>query len=163
MMIMDKIDSVGESFSYKSLQKKKRKKETPKTGRFSSLVRSISSKNDAGDSLEVGEEQTSQLEELMEDINELGDVLEKNPTLDNIKRYRERVKYFMKYLVAHVLDVEQKISGANILKRKKYTLITIIDQKLEDLSRDFLLRQKSNLDLLGRINEINGLLVDLLR
>jgi uncharacterized protein YaaR (DUF327 family) len=31
------------------------------------------------------------------------------------------------------------------------------------LARDFLGGQKENIDLLGRINEVNGMLIDLLR
>jgi uncharacterized protein YaaR (DUF327 family) len=160
---MDKIDALGESFSYKSLQKKTRKKESQKVGRFSSLIKSITAKNGAGVSFDEAEERVERLEELMDEITELGDVLVNTPTLDNVKRYRERVKQFLKYIVDHVLDVQEKISGANIRKRKKYMLINMVDKKLEDLSKEFLNRQSPQIDILSRIDEINGLLIDLLR
>jgi uncharacterized protein YaaR (DUF327 family) len=48
------------------------------------------------------------------------------------------------------------------LKRKKFTQVEIIDQKLEQLAAGILSNQKDQLGLLGKIEEINGLLVDLL-
>jgi uncharacterized protein YaaR (DUF327 family) len=160
---MDRIESVGESFSNKSLPKKIRKKKPLPHGVFSSL---LSEAADAGESeLNVTEEDggSEPLDELMEDITALGDALVKTPTLENVRRYRERVKQFLKYVVDHVIEVEERTSGANILKRKKYLLVNTVDGKLEALVREFLSGQKEHIDLLGRINEVNGLLVDLLR
>ena len=144
---MDKIESVGESFTNKSLRKKNRKKKGEAVGSFSSLLRSA-----AGEA-----------EELLEDVTALGDALVAAPTIENVRRYREGIRHFMKYLVDHVLAVEERTSGANILKRKKYLLIKTVDEKLESLARDFLSSQKPSIELAGRVNEINGLLVDLLR
>jgi len=60
-----------------------------------------------------------------------------------------------------MLKVEQKESGINILKRKRFTSIRVIDQRLERLVADILQDQAEQLEILNRIDEINGLLVNL--
>ncbi len=160
---MDKIDSVGESFTNKSLQKKIRKKKGQAVGSFSALLNSASEAGDAAEYAFEREAGGEPLDELLADVTALGEALVAAPTLENVRRYREGIGHFMKYLVDHALAVEERTSGANILKRKKYVLIKTVDEKLEALARDFLSGQKPSIDLAGRVNEINGLLVDLMR
>jgi uncharacterized protein YaaR (DUF327 family) len=159
---MDRIDSVGESFTKKSPSKKIRTKK-PSRSVFSSLLHKAAETEEQEFDVDVEERETGPLDDLMEDITALGDALVRTPTLENVRRYRDRVKQFLKYVVAHVLEVEERTSGTNILKRKKYLMVNTVDQQLETLAREFLGSQKEHIDLLGRINEINGLLVDLLR
>jgi uncharacterized protein len=90
-----------------------------------------------------------------------GDSLKKSPTLDAIKDYRQKVKAFIKYAVAHSIRVEETTSGASILKRKRFTLVKVIDEKLQALAVSVLSAQKEQLAILAQIDEINGLLVDL--
>jgi uncharacterized protein YaaR (DUF327 family) len=160
---MDKIDSLGDLFTNKSLQKKTRKKKTPSVGAFSTLLHSAAETEETQEFQYDGGSPGEPLQNLLTEVTSLGDALVKTPTLDNVRRYREGIRHFMKYLVDHVLAVEEKTSGANILKRKKYLVIMTVDQKLEALAREFLAGQKTQIDRAGRINEINGLLVDLLR
>ena len=160
--LMDKIDSLGESSSFRSLRRKKPKKGLFATGRFSALLGEMREQGETDDRF-PDEEAGGALEEILSLINESGEALVKSPTLDNVKRYRERVKRFLQYVVDHVVKIEEKTSGASIRKRKRYLVITTIDAKLEDLAKEFLNKQAAQLDLLSRVNEINGLLIDLLR
>lgn len=159
---MDKLESVNELFAYNQpLQRQKKKKEL-KASRFSSLLKTH--ELEAGEELDYNAEEVKpqKLEELFAAIREAGTTLISSPTMQNIMIYRERIKAFTKYLMKNVLGVEEHVSKGNILKRKKYTLLKIVDKKLEDLARDFLLSQKNQLDMLARVNEINGLIVDLM-
>jgi len=47
------------------------------------------------------------------------------------------------------------------MQQKKYVIIRVIDEKLEDLAAHVLKSQGEQLDILDRIDEINGLLIDL--
>ena len=159
---MDKLDSVNELFAYNyPLQKQKKKKEI-KTARFSSLLKAHEVETDAELNYESEEIKSQKLEELLAAITEAGAILVSSPTMKNIMLYRERIKAFSKYMMQNALDVEDHVSKGNILKRKKYILLKIVDKKLEELARDFLLSQKNQLDMLTRVNEINGLIVDLI-
>ena len=102
------------------------------------------------------------LEILLDDVHSTGDFLKDKPTTDNILAYKNAVGTFIKFVVDNTFTVTESISGGNILKRKKFTQIQIINQKLEHLTADVLLQQKTQLKLLEKIEEINGLLIDLL-
>ena len=90
-----------------------------------------------------------------------GDALKKAPTLEAIRDYRQQVKAFVTFAVAHSIAVEETTSGANILKRKRFTMVKVIDEKLEALAASVLAAQKEQLAILAQIDEINGLLVNL--
>jgi len=103
------------------------------------------------------------LESMLDEIHRLGDAIRKDATLDSVKQYRKAVGDFLRVVVEQGLVVEEKTSGTNILNRKKFALIKVIDQKLERLALGILQTQKDQFDILARVDEINGLLVDLLR
>jgi uncharacterized protein YaaR (DUF327 family) len=65
--------------------------------------------------------------------------------------------------VERTYDVVEKSSGGNILKRKKFTTVVVIDERLERLAAEVLSAQRDKLDILRRLDEIHGMLVDLLR
>ena len=158
---MARIDSLGESYQYPVPDKKKagRKEKAPRRG-FSDLVESVS------ESGEVSSEDFSDgnrrrgIEEMLDAVFASGDALKKSPTLESIKDYRQKVKDFVKYAVQHSIAVEETTSGANILKRKRFTLVKVIDEKLEALAASVLASQTEQLAILAQIDEINGLLVN---
>jgi uncharacterized protein len=102
------------------------------------------------------------LEVLLDDVHSAGDALKERPLPDNIVAYKNAVRSFVKYVVDRAFAVTESTSGGNILKRKKFTQVQVIDEKLEQLAAGILSNQKSQLSLLGKIEEINGLLVDLM-
>ncbi|WP_455381673.1 YaaR family protein [Salinispira pacifica] len=104
-----------------------------------------------------------QLESMLDEIHRLGDAIRKDATLALIRQYRKAVSRFLHVVVEQGLAVEEKSSGKNILNRKKFALVKVIDEKLERLALGILQTQRDQFDILARIDEINGLLVDLLR
>ncbi|MDR0600079.1 MAG: DUF327 family protein [Treponema sp.] len=103
------------------------------------------------------------LHELLEEVHSAGDSLVKRPFPPEIKAYKEAVRNFVHYVVEHSFDTETLESGVNVLKRKKYTLVQVIDKKLEDMAASILRGQAGQLDILTKLDEIKGLLVDLTR
>jgi uncharacterized protein YaaR (DUF327 family) len=71
------------------------------------------------------------------------------------------VKAFVKYVLRNAVAVEETTSGVNIMKRKRFTLVKVIDEKLEALAASILAAQKEQMSILAQIDQINGLLVDL--
>ncbi len=158
---MARIDSLGEAYQYPVPDRKKAgKKEKALRRPFSDLVEEAagSAEASAGD---LPEDTPRDVETLLDSVFAAGDQLRKAPTLDAIREYRRRVKAFVRYAVDHGIAVEEKTSGANILKRKRFTLVKVIDEKLEALAASVLAAQKDQLAILAQIDEINGLLVDL--
>ncbi len=99
---------------------------------------------------------------LLDDVHSAGDILKGRQTPETILEYKDAVRSFVRYVVARAFDVTESTSGGNILKRKKFTQVQVIDAKLEELARGILSNQKNQLAVLERIEEINGLLVDLM-
>jgi len=159
---MARIDSLGESYQYPIPDRKKAgKKDKAQRRTFSDLVGEAAESAEGslddlpGDAVQRG------IEELLDAVFSSGDQLKKAPTLEAIKDYRHRVKAFVKYAVDHSITVEETTSGANILRRKRFTLVKVIDEKLEALAASVLAAQKDQLAILAQIDEINGLLVNL--
>jgi uncharacterized protein YaaR (DUF327 family) len=103
------------------------------------------------------------LQGLLDDVHSSGDALRDRPFPDEIIRYKQAVRNFLHYVVENGYTVEEQTSGGNILKRKKYTMVQVVDRKLEQLAAGIMAGQTSQLQLLSRIEEIAGLLVNLLQ
>jgi uncharacterized protein YaaR (DUF327 family) len=113
----------------------------------------------AADDFSVG---NADLNDLLDDVHSFGDALKNRPFPDEIQQYKRAVKRFMQFVVHNTFDIKSeqiKIRG----KEKVYTSVTVIDQKLESLAAKVMAGQGEKLGILARINEINGLLVDLLK
>jgi uncharacterized protein YaaR (DUF327 family) len=117
------------------------------------------------------------LQGLLDDVHSAGDALKDHPFPEEIKRYKQAVRDFIHYVVENGYAVEKQTGIPNYLKpgfkgqrgsdaakgRTGFHLIQVVDRKLEQLAAGILAGQTSQLDLLARIDEIAGLLVDLLR
>ncbi len=73
--------------------------------------------------------------------------------------YRKKVSQFMKYIVKNNFKVEQHSRGR---KRLPHTQITVINKKLDEMATWLLHSHKDTLGMLAKIEEVSGLLVDLM-
>lgn len=104
----------------------------------------------------------AELSSRLDEIHGLGQELLKRQSVETIRAYKEAVKRLLTAFLARGIKVEEQVSGRNILNQKKYTLIKIIDDKLEQLVLGLLQAQVKQIDLLSKLEEIQGLLVDVL-
>ncbi|MFP3958550.1 MAG: YaaR family protein [Spirochaetaceae bacterium] len=102
-----------------------------------------------------------EIEHLLDSVHRLGDELVHKRTFSAVQRYREAVKTFVRRVVSNSLDVEVHTSGASVLSRKRFSLVQIIDHKLDRLVGGMLQSQEPQMELMSRVEEIHGLLVDL--
>jgi hypothetical protein len=161
---MDKVDSLDAPyFSRRSEEKKTRKKAPAGRRGFSARLREAQWGGELSEELPDGQRRGRQsLEKLLDEVHESGSELLAAQSLQNIKRYRSSVKTFLDHVLKRMMSLEQASSAANVLKRKRFTQIRVVDGKLERLVAELLASQRRQLDILGRVHEINGLLVDLL-
>jgi len=124
--------------------------------------------------LPVSEETTAFL---MDEVRSTGDALRNRPFPDEIVRYKQAVRNFMHYVVEHCYNLDHETGIPKFLKpgykgprgtpeamkQITYTKIEVIDKKLEDLAAMLLSSQASQLELTSRLEEIKGLLIDLLQ
>ena len=99
--------------------------------------------------------------ELLDAVYSAGERLKERPILENVRQYRQAVKGFLNHVVTRMMIVEENTSGFSIVKRKRFTLIKVIDKQLQNLTDEVIYNQKEQLNILESVDEINGLLVDL--
>ena len=161
---MEKITASGRSYRKKKSDSSGQKIEKGENKKldFSSLL--DIDRNEAV-SFETIDFSHLNLEELLDDIHESGDSLKESPTLQNVKTYKSAVSKFLRFIVKNSLETEIT-AGSNfnpLKKQKKYTIIRIVEEKLERLAAGVLQNQSDKLFILEKIEEINGLIVNLLK
>jgi uncharacterized protein YaaR (DUF327 family) len=145
----------------------RRKEDEKKAGKGKGLFRTVLGKaldeasgSEAAARAEAGFSEAG-LEGLLDEVHQAGDALKENPSVDLVQAYKKAVRDFVHYVVERSFAVEQRSSGRNILKRNAYYRISVIDSSLEKLAAEILRNQRDNLEILRRVDEINGMLVDL--
>lgn len=108
------------------------------------------------------QELQARLSVLMEDIIQQGSHIKKHMDIRDMRRYREMVREFMNEIVTH----SHKFSRENFLDRRGrhrvYGMIKLIDKNLDELAECLLQEEKDALAILNKIDEICGLLLDIL-
>jgi len=113
---------------------------------------------------------------LMDDVRDAGDKLLSRPLPDEIIRYKQAVRNFINYIIKNNFSkrfdeaIPNKFkpgfkgdrNGPRAENRQPYTIIEVIDKKLENMAAMLLANQRHQLDLVSSIEEIKGLLIDLL-
>lgn len=110
--------------------------------------------------IEEAELQT-RLNSLMEEITMQGDKLAKRRDVKDMKHYRGLIKDFMNEVVSR----SHNFSRENFLDRRGrhrvYGIIRLVDQTLDELAQELMKDEKDHLAILGKIGEIQGLLLDI--
>ena len=98
---------------------------------------------------------------LMEEITMQGDKLAKKRDIRDMRKYRGLIKEFMNEIV----NRSHEFSRENFLDRRGrhrvYGIIRLVDQTLDELAQELVKDEKDNLEILRKIGEIRGLLLDI--
>jgi len=104
----------------------------------------------------------ARLHVMVEEINAQGKKLAKHMDLTDMKYYRQLIREFMNEIVNH----SHKFSRENFLDRKGrhrvYTMIKLVDENLDELAAELINEEKDHILILNKIDEIRGLLLDIL-
>lgn len=103
----------------------------------------------------------SELEAIMNEIDNQAKNLQKQKTFVSMKRYKDLVKSFMK-VVTDNLYVLRGIESTDALGRQKVLKrVEEVENSLEELTSRVLGTDNENVDVLARMDDIRGMLVDL--
>jgi len=164
---MERIDFPGGFFlvPQKPIEKKENKR--IKTTRFLSFLSKEAEEGEGTEEINPSvlstEQLYSRLEDALDRVHQLGERLKYDPTLTGVREYKEAVRNFLRLIVKGCYRIDEKTSSKGILNRKKYTQIRVIDEKLERLAAEVMQGQREQLEILKRVDEIYGALVDLLQ
>ncbi|MDR1987093.1 MAG: DUF327 family protein [Treponema sp.] len=130
------------------------------SGILEHINRSAEAESVAVEEFPPSEERVS---ELLDAVHSAGDDLKRRPLPEEILRYKTAVRNFLHYVVKHGYTTEKQVSGTNLLKRKNFAIVQVVDRKLEQLAAGILAGQTVQLEILARLEEITGLLVDIMQ
>jgi uncharacterized protein YaaR (DUF327 family) len=101
------------------------------------------------------------LSEMMEDITVQGDKISKHMDIKDMRKYRELVKGFLN----EVVNRSHKFSRENFLDRRGrhrvYGIIKLVDKNLDELASELVKDEKDHLAIIGKVDDIRGLLLDI--
>ena len=101
------------------------------------------------------------LTSLMAQITEQGERISKKKDIRDMKRYRGLIKEFMN----EVVNRSHSFSRENFLdkrgRHRVYGIIRLVDENLDELAKELVKEEADNVEVLAKIGEIRGLLLDI--
>lgn len=99
-----------------------------------------------------------EVEELKRQIDEAGDVLDKEPNMSNFKKFKALLTALTKKVTTEALRVEQVFGTP--MNPQCYELVRIVDQKADELYQLVLSEHKDRIKITSAIMELRGLVVN---
>ena len=98
---------------------------------------------------------------MMQEITEQGEKIARHMDIKDMKKYRELVKGFLN----EVVNRSHKFSRENFLDRRGrhrvYGIVKMVDENLDNLAKELVKDEKDHLAIVGTIDDIRGLLLDI--
>jgi len=107
------------------------------------------------------QKQQEDLQRLIQEVDRCGAKLSKSCTLIDLRDYKRAVKNFLKETLGKSYSAENKTGRDRMGRHRIYLLVKKVEESLEELSQEVLSKQKDQLAILKKIDEIRGLLVDI--
>ena len=99
---------------------------------------------------------------MLEDIVQQGKKIAKRTDISEMRQYRQLIMEFLN----EVVNRSHQFSRENFLDRRGrhrvYGIVKLIDKNLDELAEELIKDEKDNIAILNKIDEIRGLLLDIL-
>lgn len=101
------------------------------------------------------------LQGLLKNIDQQGNRLIRSQTMADLLAFKQTIRDYLKEVVQHGFGLEEHKGFHPNGREKKLIMIKQVDQHLLDLSEQILEKQATSVELLDKIGEIKGLLVNI--
>ncbi|CAM3783211.1 YaaR family protein [Aeromicrobium ponti] len=105
--------------------------------------------------------QASQLQGLLKDIDAAGERLARSRTFKDLSKFKTLVKRFVKEAVDYGMELKQSHSWNQFGQGRSLKVVETVDEKLSELTDELMKKEESSIDILGKVGEIKGLLINL--
>lgn len=102
------------------------------------------------------------LAEMAKDVNTQGELLTKRADMFELQKYREMIGEFISTVVSGAYRFNKETTFDSKGRRRVFATVDKINEKLESLAEEILRSQQSNLNILNTVDDIRGLIVDLM-
>jgi hypothetical protein len=103
-----------------------------------------------------------EIKKLLDEILNSGNRFVKSPTQINLKNYKHSIKEFLKKIEKKLYKVKEDIDMDNETPRL-HVIAEVVDNKIKEITDSLMNKEKNTLFYASRVEEINGLLLDLYR
>ncbi len=102
-----------------------------------------------------------QLEEIFQEITENAQEILKRADLTQFEVYRKKISGLMREILQHayLFQPEKVRDGSG--HQRVYAMVTVVDERLEQMGNELIAQNGAQLDLISRVDEIRGLIMDL--
>ena len=116
-----------------------------------------------GDLMQQQDEQRTheELQRKLEDIRMQGDRLTRSMTIRELVLYRQMVKAFLEDTVRRGIALKETRGWDRRGRGKRYKLLEEIDAMLVGMGEELLQSEEGRIDLLQKVGEIRGLLINI--
>lgn len=99
---------------------------------------------------------------MMNEISEQGKKISKHTDVRDMKRYRQLIKDFINEVVyrSHEFSRENFLDKRG--RHRVYGIVRLVDENLDKLAEALLKDEKDNIQILNLVDEIRGLLLDII-
>ena len=98
-----------------------------------------------------------EFKKMLKDIEMVGKRLASTRSLEDAKLYKDKIQQYLAYIVKNVYVLTREPGPMNYGVHIK---IEVINKKLDELTKDILNKEKENIEIADKIDEIKGLLID---
>ncbi|WP_394141355.1 YaaR family protein [Cytobacillus oceanisediminis] len=103
----------------------------------------------------------SQLQGLLKDIDAAGERLARSRTFKDLAKFKTLVKRFVKEAVDFGMELKQSHSWNQFGQGRSLKVVETVDEKLSELTDELMKKEEASIDILGKVGEIKGLLINL--
>lgn len=108
-----------------------------------------------------GQADVEQLNRMLQQIQMQGERLSKSMTVRELRAYKMLVKQFLEQTVRKGIGIKDTAGWDRRGRGKRYKLLDEIDRQLVAMADDMLETEDGKIELLSKIGEIRGLLINL--
>lgn len=99
-----------------------------------------------------------EVDKYLNQIKDIGKDLANTRGYTHVIRYKQAIQKYLKSVVDYTYETDKKDS---FWSDNYFKTVKVVDEKLESLTKSILENEKDNIDIISKIDNINGLLIDL--
>ena len=108
------------------------------------------------------EQYTTHMNALIEKIDEQAEKLTKRADISDFQKYRQLLKEFLDEVVSNGYAFSKDDAFGARGRHRFFATVKTIDTKLDEMAKELLSGQADSVDLLHRIDDIRGLILDIM-
>ncbi|MDH8678947.1 YaaR family protein [Fusibacter bizertensis] len=108
------------------------------------------------------DQQKQELQKALDEIDKKGQDLVENRTVENLYAYKDLIKGFIEETVLKGLEIKERRGFSRSGRTKVMRTVAEVDAKLLELTNLILKREHKEINVLKKVGEIQGLLVNIM-